>query len=89
MAEGSFDLLDTFLKFEKREKLFEIHYNGIKFWHLIRFSVYSDILEYNFNLGVAHTILSKKIRIIRRIKQLPSGYLKTLHFSREMLIFYF
>ena len=55
MDNAPIKLVDDFLEFEHSEKLFEVEYKGVKFWHLIRFNVYSELIKSHFEVGTAHT----------------------------------
>jgi len=73
------ELIDKFIKFEYEEDLFNKEIQGIKFWHYIRFSIYSKILRKKYDLGQAHLNLSGEkftTRIWYKIKQIPDFIFK-------------
>ena len=73
------ELIDKFLKFEYENDLFNKKIKGFKFWHYIRFSIYSEILKQKDNSGQGHSDLSDKKFITRvwyKLKQIPNFILK-------------
>ncbi len=73
------ELIDKFIKFEYEEDLFNKEIQGVKFWHYIRFSIYSEILKEKYNFGQAHSNLSGKKFITKvwyKLKQIPNFILK-------------
>jgi len=73
------ELIDKFIKFEYEEDLFNKEIQGVKFWHYVRFSIYSKILKEKYNFGQAHSNLSGKKFISRvwyKILQIPDFILK-------------
>lgn len=84
--------IDDFLTFEKENNLFDITIREFKYWHYIRFSLYSEIIRQKENLGQAHTNLKKEKyskRVFLKFKQIPNFLLKNpIYFLRkkELLI---
>ena len=73
------ELIDKFTKFEYEEDLFNKEIQGVKFWHHVRFSIYSEILKQKYKVGQAHSNLSGKNIIEKigyKIKQFPDFILK-------------
>ena len=73
------ELIDKFIKFEYEEDLFNKEIQGVKFWHYIRVSIYSDILKQKYYSGQGHSDLSDKKFITRawyKLKQIPNFILK-------------
>lgn len=60
------DLVEEFINFEANNNLFDISINGVKYWHLIRFSVFNNLIQKKYNLGVAHR--GPKSKIFKLIK---------------------
>ena len=73
------ELIDKFLKFEYENDLFNKKIKGFKFWHYIRFSIYSEILKQKYKTGQAHSNLNGKKFITKvwyKFRQLPNFILK-------------
>lgn len=68
-------LVDQFIQFEDKNKLFELKIDEFPFWHIVRFKIYKKILENDENIGSAHTETSEKkvhFKIKTKLKQIPS-----------------
>lgn len=73
------ELIDEFIKFEYEEDLFNKEIQGVKFWHYIRFSIYTEILKQKYKIGLTRSNLSGKKFITRvwyKIMQIPDFILK-------------
>jgi hypothetical protein len=67
------EISDLFLEFENNNLLFNEAIKDIKYWHLVRFSIYEKILNQKKIVGQAHTNLrneSNVSKIFLKIKQL-------------------
>lgn len=86
-------MIDKFLQFEKHNLLFEKKIRSINYWHLIRFSIYNELIEKNQPIGQAHTKPSSRRmgkRIFSKFKQIPNCITKNpLYFTKssDILIF--
>lgn len=68
-------MIDIFLQFEKKHNMFEKEICNIKFWHLIRFEIYNEILKKQQNIPKAHQakVYNNFIYLaISKIKQLSN-----------------
>lgn len=84
-------LIETFLKFEAENKLFDQEILNVKYWHLTRFNVYNRILDEHFNLGQAHTNLSGHslyFRLHLKLKQFRYFIFNNpmLHFKQQDIL---
>ena len=83
--------INKFISFEKINNLYELDVRGIKFWHIIRFDIYMEILSQSTSIGEAY-ITSKKNDFVKRmifiIKELPFIITKNPFISKhkEILI---
>ncbi|MFZ3577515.1 hypothetical protein [Virgibacillus sp. DJP39] len=79
-------LIEQFLEFEKKLKLFKHEGNNIKYWHLIRFGIYSEIEKQKIGLGIGHDSLKGKSilsRIKIKFKQIPNILFNSPFFLKE------
>lgn len=84
-------MLEKFLAFEQKFNLFNEKIQSVEYWHLIRFSVYSEIVGQKNSLGQANTSLKNKTMVERvkiKFKQIPKMILKGPFFlkSKDVLI---
>lgn len=71
-------MINSFLKFEKKYDLFDIKLDGVSFWHLIRVSIYNDIMKQRYNIPDPHQskVSNNRLRyVIYKLKQ-SMNYLK-------------
>jgi len=47
-------IIDKFLEFEHKNKLFEQKVDGVRFWHYLRFTLYNEIVDQKEKTGRAH-----------------------------------
>lgn len=52
-------MIDDFLEFEKDKELFSKQIDGVNFWHLIRFDLFSEINKDVNNLSKAHNNIKR------------------------------
>lgn len=53
------ELIESFLRFEFENKMFDARFNGKRFWHFIRFQIYNDLIRI-FEIGNILVNLSTK-----------------------------
>jgi len=79
------DLVKIFLNFESEKNLFNDSVLKVKYWHLIRISVFNQIQEVRFELGEAHTNL-RNTSVIKKVL-LKFKQIKYFIFNNPLLSF--
>ena len=83
--ERYIDLVEKFIDFEIDNNLFDISVNGIKYWHLIRLSVFKNISQKKYNFVFSSH--SPKLTILRLFKLFVGIFRNRSLIKRNPLLF--
>lgn len=76
-------IIDKFLKFEENKNLFNLNICGIKFWHIIRFRIYSEIIRKINKTQINHPKKKTSYLILLDLKNLLTSIYKSPFFLRN------